>query len=301
MEPVSHCAHDFARSRPAPPAALLREGGTVAKYFGKLKKVAVPENFRTACNALKSHAIEKAVNLTKKRGVSVLDIGSGRGGDLLKWARHRPQKYIGCDASSDSVLEARTRHAALTATGKSFVPSQFEVVDVSTGIIPLDEHTVNVVSLQFSLQYFFASQDALDNLFNNITRVLKPGGAFCAVFPDGDSIRRVLLEDLETVSFRVRPFPKTKYLLLAPPSPPVGIPYTFALGGADDAGCPEYVISSVYLREVLEGRGFEIKTDARADDILASSGVKLGLSDREWKCLSLFRVIVATIPEQYQQ
>ena len=295
MTPVSHSAKDFTRDVLTPSCTLSRDEGAVARYFGSLKKANVPENFRNACNCLKTFIIQTAVDATKRRGVSVLDIGAGRGGDLLKWARHRPQRYIGFDASPNSILEAIERHKNLVSAGKAFVPSEFKCVDLIKEAIPLETGSVDIVSMQFSLQYFFKSESVLDRMLREIKRVVRPGGAICCVFPDGDCVRDTLLNRRQPEVFGVRSFPHTPYLLLAPPSPPFGIPYTFAIAGEADVGCPEYVVSLNLLRQRLKEHGFEVLYDKRADEVLAHEKVDtLKMSPSEWKSLSLFRALCAS-------
>lgn len=42
----------------------------------------------------------------KKKGLYVLDIGCGKGGDLNKWANAKIGLYIGIDVSPEGLIEA---------------------------------------------------------------------------------------------------------------------------------------------------------------------------------------------------
>mgnify|MGYP000102220084 CR=1 FL=1 len=122
-------------------------------------------SLRALCNGIKASLIEGSLHALRERitapSISMLDIGSGKGGDLVKWARHRPKTFIGIDISEASVREARDRHMQLIQSGRVSTPATFFHADCSVDTFPLQDSTIEIVSLQFSLQFMFSSVTAI--------------------------------------------------------------------------------------------------------------------------------------------
>jgi SAM-dependent methyltransferase len=233
----------------------------VAEFFGT-HTVPGLFSFRALCNGLKAAVLELALQeLRVSRPtprVRILDIGSGKGGDLVKWARCRPKAYTGVDVCADSVREATERHISLLKSGKIQTPAQFHCLDASTDALPCESEGVDVCSMQFSMQFMFATESTVEHSLREIGRVTAPGGIFAAVLPDGD---RISFEITRTVApsavlghFLFRKFEKTMEALRHN-DPPVGIPYTFSLNAGP--ACMEYVVSPSFLEERLREQGFE--------------------------------------------
>lgn len=278
--------------------------------------------FRGVCNGIKACTIEAAVKAVRQgRGgervssLSVLDLGSGRGGDLAKFGRYRLRFYLGVDGCATSVLEARERHRKLVTNGRSALPARFEALDFRKDIIPLDVNAVDLVTCQFSLQFAFDTQDSVLHLFSEIKRVLRPGGVLVGILPDGDRLATLLQDDVDegaavTVNFghfSFRKFESTARAL-AENDPPTGIAYTFSLGRKHREGCPEYLVSPKYLHSVLASHGFEpVMADGAYSigaqhfyhctpenrKIMDAVTRKAGCSTEDWTTLGAFRVLLS--------
>jgi SAM-dependent methyltransferase len=291
----------------------LDPGAPVA-YFGAHRSLPDLESFRSLCNGLKASVIESSVQAMKEsKGksprFSVLDVGSGRGGDLAKWCRYRPRLYLGVDASSTSVEEAKLRHQKLVTDGRGGLVASFSTVDVRSDKLPLADGSLDIASLQFSLQYAFDTEAGAVNLIGELSRVLRPGGIVVAIFPDGDRVASILSSSTSSLvslgHFSFRKFERTTQALEN--DPPVGIPYSFTLGPRRD-GCPEYVVSPAYLHILMEKYGFEeldgspFSEGAQHYYNRASPHVKgvvsavlrgRSCSRTDWDTLSAFRVLIA--------
>lgn len=232
-------------------------------YFGTHRSFPDLEGYRSLCNGMKAALIETAAQGVKRTGgrsprLSVLDVGSGRGGDINKWCRYRPRSYLGVDGSAASVEEARRRHQKLVSDGKGGLAASFMAVDVRKEKLPIADGGVDVASLQFSLQYAFDTEEGARHLISELARVVRPGGLVVALLPDGDRLAAVLRQAGPQQSFghfSFRKFERTAHALETA-NPPVGIPYSFTLGTRRDA-CPEYLVSPRYLQQILQEVGFE--------------------------------------------
>jgi ubiquinone/menaquinone biosynthesis C-methylase UbiE len=272
-------------------------------------------SLRALCNGIKAALIEGSLHALRERikapRVRVLDIGSGKGGDLVKWARHRPKDFIGIDVSQASVQEARDRHMHLIQSGRISTPATFYHADAAVDPIPLSDSSIEIVSLQFSLQFMFASVLAAQHVLAEAYRVLVPGGIMVGIMPDGDKLAQDFLrEDISSVifgHFLFRKYESTMDKLTS--DPPVGIPYTFSLGNAEP--CTEYVVLSAYFHYHLEACGFtpalksgQFSENAQAyyvqdecvQAIVAALLKGKWCSSADWESLASFRVFLACKP-----
>ena len=131
------------------------------------------ENLRKYHNDLKRSFIIKNV----KQGSKVLDVGSGRGGDLQKW-RSVGARLTMCEPDEESLIEARNR--ALTV----FPECLFFKGDILR--VPVDQY--DYVCYNFSLQYIFTEESYARVCIQTVSNLLRPGGKFIGVVPDAQKI-----------------------------------------------------------------------------------------------------------------
>jgi mRNA (guanine-N7-)-methyltransferase len=135
----------------------------------------------------------KAVLINKftRRGNVVLDIGCGKGGDLLKWGKEGCAGFIGIDVADVSVSQAKHRYNQVR--DKTFW-ADFRVGDAFEqnveDIVQPEAFPVDIVSSQFCLHYAFESESRVRKVLSNITRALKPGGTFIGTIPNSDVINK---------------------------------------------------------------------------------------------------------------
>lgn len=211
--------------------------------------------FRSLCNALKASLIDYGLDLWEKTvntpRLQVLDVGCGRGVDLWKWTKNRPKTYVGVDASLACVEEARSRFAALISRGRSNMSASFYVCDVRVQRLPVDDESVDIVSCQFAMQFFFDTDEHQRHFFAEVWRCLKPHGLLLATMPDGDRVHRLLSRGENLLGhFRVLPTPHSDLGR----HPPVGIEYAFSL--TEDFSCAECLVAPAYVAHTAERLGF---------------------------------------------
>jgi mRNA (guanine-N7-)-methyltransferase len=164
------------------------------------------------------------------KGLLVLDMGCGKGGDLGKWqqAPQRVDLYVGLDPADVSIDQARERYRQMASRGggrggrggrggyNSRPPprlfhGEFVVQDCfgeSIGGVPIVKEVgfdpsggpsrfggggFDVVTMMFCLHYAFESEEKARQMLRNVAGALKKGGRLIGCIPNSD----VLSEKVE--------------------------------------------------------------------------------------------------------
>lgn len=183
----------------------------------------------------------------------VLDIGCGKGGDLLKYKAAKIFGYYGVDVSKNSIKEASER---LKKCGIKF-HAEFHEGDFYNKPVVL-ETSFDVISIQFSLHYAFSSYKSFKNTLRNISMHLKTGGVVIATIPDYDVLTNRLKKygpKFGNTLYRVN-FKRT-YEEIISSGDRFGLEYIFTLKEAVE-DCVEYMIDINALRLSLDDFGLEI-------------------------------------------
>ena len=159
-------------------------------------------------------------------GILVLDIGCGKGGDLMKW-QQAPQSvdlYVGIDPAEVSIDQARERYAQMRGGGgrggrqgrggkpqrvfraEFFVKDGFgellgdipiiREVGIDGGVGPGGGGSssrwggggFDVVTMMFCMHYAFENEAKARGMLRNVAGSLKKGGRFIGVIPNSDVI-----------------------------------------------------------------------------------------------------------------
>ena len=163
-----------------------------------------------------------------KNNNSLFDVSCGKGGDLPKWIDNGFTKVMGVDISRDNIENPvdgvyarlfknkkfdKKSHEYLFTTmdssqkfTKEYIQSLPDQNDVIVNNLlwghnkyaSLDKYYnfantgFDVVSCQFSIHYFFETEEKLDNLIWNIDKHLKVGGYFIGTCIDGNKLKNKL-------------------------------------------------------------------------------------------------------------
>lgn len=230
--------------------------------------------FRHFNNYVKSRLISSALDYVWKSKAStqgtssqlaVLDLASGRGGDIGKWLlskRTAVTHYHCFDISSESILEAQRRYDNLD---RKPVEATFEVADcfsdeflsVTLPALPFYGQ-YSVISIQFAFHYACASEEKMRQVINAIATALRPGGVFIATTINEEALAAFVRTEqtegnhmfsvqlIEPVNW-VTSF-QTKKTLLA-----IGSQYHFQLKGFVDS--PEYVVPMNMVKKLASIAG----------------------------------------------
>lgn len=131
----------------------------------------------------------------------LVDIGCGRGSDLLKYRAAGVANVLGLDCSDAQVAEASRRALEAGEAGYAFEAC----ADVVEALADLPDGCADAAAAMFSLNYFFESREGATALLAEVRRVLRPGGAFFGVCAIGESVRRLYADPSlrETAAYAV--------------------------------------------------------------------------------------------------
>lgn len=229
-------------------------GRKVASHYNTLQEVGLAARsqsrifyMRNFNNWLKSVLIGEILDQVRgagSRSVSVLDLGCGKGGDLLKWRRGGISHIICADIAEVSVEQCRTRYEEMkrkSHANEKIFSAQFIAADCSKEVLSekLDDPELmfDICSCQFVYHYSFESEQKADMMLRNACERLKPGGFFIGTTPDAyELVKR--LEASDSLSFGNEVF---KVSFQSKGSYPLfGCQYHFSLEGVVDV--PEFLV-----------------------------------------------------------
>ena len=145
------------------------------------------ERMRRFHNQIKDYLYNKYCKNTKK----MLELCSGRGGDLHKWVYNEILKVDGYDISEKNINECKKRFNNLK--NKKNMDYNFYKMDLTKSecyetIYKNNPDNFNVVCCQFGIHYFFESEKTVENIINTLDKNLENNGYFIITFLDDQKI-----------------------------------------------------------------------------------------------------------------
>ncbi|KAG7173167.1 mRNA cap guanine-N7 methyltransferase-like [Homarus americanus] len=240
-------------------------GSIVANHYNSIEAKGLKERtksriffMRNSNNWIKSYLINYCLEQIRDRQVddypiSVLDLGCGKGGDLLKWQKGNIKHLICADIAETSMDQCQERHEINKRKGRGgLFSAEFIVADCTKRRIkPLFENPskkVDLVSCQFAFHYCFESLDQAETMLCNVSENLKKGGYFVATIPNANEIMSRLKattgNSFGNEVYRIE-FPEDR----PKKSSLFGDRYNFFLEGVVD--CPEFLVHPPTLENYL--------------------------------------------------
>ncbi|KAK9466614.1 mRNA capping enzyme-domain-containing protein [Lipomyces arxii] len=196
----------------------------------------------------------------------VLDMGCGKGGDLLKWDIANIKGYVGVDVADVSIDQAKGRFRSMRRKrfwAEFFAGDAFGLPLTAT--LPRDLYysvfPVDVVTMQFCMHYAFETEAKARQMLENVSKSLRRGGKFIGTIPNSD----VILEHIDKLPPGEKEWGNSVYSVRFfddPPrngrfSPPYGHRYLFFLEDAVE-DVPEYVVPFEIFRAMAEDYKLEL-------------------------------------------
>lgn len=199
------------------------------RYYKQRKQVPPDELlYRKLCNLAKDDLIKEACLILRRRndkdgesktvsetqdkrgeskdanvidGLTQLDLGCGKGGDVLKSAMSGVSTLVGIDPSKESLLVADARHAELSETNAQvrnmvFATCQRENafdkylvrdIDIQFSKAGLPRK-FNMITCQFALHYGASCLGDLRQVMLNVSKLLVDRGVFFGIIMDADAL-----------------------------------------------------------------------------------------------------------------
>lgn len=129
---------------------------------------------------------------------TLLDIGSGLGGDVTKWYKY--EKIIAVEPNKDHIieLERRIKLAGLQDRVKIINAGGQDTDIITQTVSNFIGKRVSVISLMLSLTFFWQSDDLLNNLSSTIISNIDNNGKIIFLTMDGDIVKQVFEPKLNT-------------------------------------------------------------------------------------------------------
>jgi mRNA (guanine-N7-)-methyltransferase len=177
------------------------------------------KGLRSFNNWVKSSIIHKFIGDEYK--LKVLDMGCGKGGDLMKWQSSRKiELYVGADPADVSINQARERYEVMRKRARRNQPlfhAEFYAKDCfgewlgdidiikEVGIDPTvgpgnaisqrwGGGGFDMVTMMFCMHYAFESEAKARGMLRNVAGALKKGGRFIGCIPNSDVLSAKVLE-----------------------------------------------------------------------------------------------------------
>ena len=216
-----------------------------------------------------------------KDGNSILDIGSGRGGDLSHWSNPTETKnsnpnvgglnVVAVEPNPNNYSELLKRAPLYGMQDKiKLVKSGGEdSIAINNGVKEFIKNgKVDAVTLMLSLSFFWSSPTHLQALVNTIVQNIKPGGKILFLTIDGKSVEELFQREPGVTTIKLGPailqlqqFPKNALLIDLGPDTIVGKQL-------------EYLVKLDDLTALLKPYGFELKQleKANQEKLLTTDG-----------------------------
>ncbi|KAI9483348.1 MAG: mRNA capping enzyme-domain-containing protein [Benjaminiella poitrasii] len=229
----------------ADPASVARHYNERPEMGIERRKESPIIRLRSYNNWVKSILIQRYIRPNQV----VLDLGCGKGGDLLKMAKARIRHLVAADIADISLQQMQERYKTLrdrTFTAE-FYPMDCYQELLAPKLQP--ELRFDTVSMQFCLHYAFENEKKARTMLENVSSRLSSGGHFIGTIPDANWIvKKVREEPVGSFGFGNRIYSITfdniqdsdDKTLRKTGFTPFGCKYMFHLVDAVD--CPEYLV-----------------------------------------------------------
>jgi SAM-dependent methyltransferase len=205
-------------------------------------------------------------------GSNILDLGSGRGGDVRKWVRlsqkGRGGLVVAVEPNPDHIVTLRARINTFNMNERVQVvqasgEDSATITQAVRQFIPGGK--VDAITLMLSLSFFWESDAHLNALVETIVTNLKPGGSIIFLTVNGTAIQQIMepglrsnwIQDLDVGGAHIH---------LYPPTPGFGRALDFDLPGSIVGYQREYLVHLEDLSRRLAPHGINLIELHRAED-----------------------------------
>ena len=155
------------------------------------------------------NSIKKKLFLSRKKDSTLIDIGSGRGGDVIKWKLSKFSKIIAVEPNDEYIKELVKRIKSIFSIDNIPIIENIEDLNENIKNFPIiivktygEDYElirkvrelyigekVDTISMMLSLSFFWNKEENFNNLMKTIKSNLKEDGEFIFLSIDGDSVK----------------------------------------------------------------------------------------------------------------
>jgi ATP-dependent DNA ligase/SAM-dependent methyltransferase len=146
------------------------------------------QTMRTFHNNIKKELYDKYLKNTEH----LLELCSGKCGDLHKWIHTNIKNVDGFDYCKDSQLECKKRINNINPQlNQRFKFYTVDLTDYNLNLSMFGDDKYDNACCHFALHYFLKSNNSLNNLFNILNKSLKSNGLFICTFMDNKELYKL--------------------------------------------------------------------------------------------------------------
>lgn len=200
----------------------------------------------------------------------LLELCSGKGGDMHKWSFNNIQNVHGYDICDRSIVECKRRFASLqkqNSLNYNFYNLDLTRDDSYNVIYKNNPRNFDIICCQFGFHYFFERENHFDNIIKILDTSLKTEGYFIITFLDNTRIDELFSQDSvqtdNSISCSYEKDGEIMYLLekdLSDDNEKIyGNRLKITLNGNNflGEGSDEWIINYNHLLKMMEQYGFE--------------------------------------------
>jgi hypothetical protein len=190
----------------------------------KKRETSVTYSLQRFHNYIKSHILlENAAKYCQMKFnyINLLDMTCGMGGDIRKWVDNKVNRCLGIDLFASNIKNAKERYMQYKNDNQGNVITEMNFIvgdsskriktDINNAIPNKEDREIynnlmkeyyerepfNIITLMFSLHYFFKDENTLDNMIRNIDDHLANGGLLIGACFDGNMILNEINKKLD--------------------------------------------------------------------------------------------------------
>jgi hypothetical protein len=262
--------------------------------FSNAKEDLLYERMRRFHNKIKEQLYEKWA----RNSENLLELCSGRGGDLHKWVYNNVKSVVGYDISEKNISECRRRMYTMQdkLDNMNLAFHQLDLCsDKAQQVIRTNNpNEFQNISCHFGVHYFFQSQETFNNLIKILQTSLATNGYFAVTFMDNVQLDKLYKEHSgnPTTCVREKDGEIVYYMKRFSGDKPFGNKLRIVLNGNNilGDGSNEYIIDFPYFVECMAASGFEMVDTQLFANIAHPNSSDLTAIEREISFLNRFAV-----------
>lgn len=164
-------------------------------------------------NWVKKSIIHESVEMLREKGfkkISLLDLATGKAGDLHKWVNAGINTVYGVDNDEDALFGENGALSRLLNMKSYYRSKRMKYPFIKFGNVDLSKNTAKeeiekltnnqkfeLITCNFAIHYFFETEKMFSDFMTLVSHFLKPGGIFIGTSINGKEVIKILKEKKE--------------------------------------------------------------------------------------------------------